>query len=408
MKSQTEIFNTNNIVSDLFDKCRKYKRPQQVAAMGCYPYFRPIESNDGTEVQIEGKKLIMIGSNNYLGLITDERVKKAAIDAINKYGSSCTGSRFLNGTLDLHVELEEKLAKFLNKEACIVFSTGLQANLGTISCLVDRREVIITDRSDHASIVDGARLSFGKIIKFHHNDMTDLKRIIDQLNPSIGKLIIVDGVFSMEGDIINLPAIVEIAHGKNAKIMCDDAHSVGVLGKSGRGTGEHWNLENEVDILMGTFSKSFASLGGYVAASAEVINFIKHFSRALIFSASMPPASIAASLKSLEILQKEPERRERLWEITNRMLREFKDLGFNIGTSQTPIIPIYIGEDLDCFKFWRTLTDEGLFTNPIISPAVPKGQALIRTSYSANLSDSQIDRVLKIFKKVGKEFGLIR
>lgn len=394
-------------MKDLFDKCRSYTRPQEVAAMGCYPFFRPISSNDGTEVEIEGKKYLMIGSNNYLGLTTDERVKEAAIAAIKKYGVSCTGSRFLNGTLDLHIELEEKLAKFMKKESALVFSTGFQTNQGTISCLVDRNDIILADRSNHASIVDGCRLSFGKTIKFAHNDMEDLNRIASDLDPSIPKLIVIDGVFSMEGDITELPEIVKIAKTTNAKVMCDDAHSIGVLGKKGAGTASHFGLEDEVDITMGTFSKSFASLGGFIAADKDVINFIKHFSRALIFSASMPPASVAICLKTLELMQTEEWRLKRLWEITHKMHKEFKDLGFKIGTTQTPIIPIYVGEDLDCFKFWKGLTEAGLFTNPIISPAVPKGQALIRTSYSANLSDEQLDRVLDIFKKVGKEFGLI-
>jgi 8-amino-7-oxononanoate synthase len=392
---------------DLFTKCREYTLPQQVKAMGYYPYFRPISSNNGTEVMIEGKKLLMIGSNNYLGLTTDERVKEAAIAAIKRYGSSCTGSRFLNGTLELHEELEDKLAKFLNKEAALVFSTGFQSNLGAISCIVDRRDLIITDRSDHASIVDGCRLSFGKTIKFAHNDMKDLKRVMDNLDKDAPKLLVVDGVFSMEGDICNLPEIVKIAKENNAKVMVDDAHAVGVLGKTGRGTGEHFEMDDDVDIVMGTFSKSFASLGGVIASKFEVINYIKHVSRALIFSASMPPASVAAVLKSLEIIKEEPERRKRLWDITKRMHKEFKSLGFKTGTSTTPIIPIYIGEDMACFKFWRDLTDEGLFTNPIVSPAVPPGSALIRTSYSANLSDSQLDKVLDVFKRVGKKFGLI-
>lgn len=392
---------------DLFSKCRAFKTPQEVKAMGFYPYFRPISSNDGTEVIIEGKKLLMIGSNNYLGLTTDPRVKEAAINAIKQYGSSCTGSRFLNGTLDIHEELETKLAEFTNKEAALVFSTGFQTNLGTISCLVDRNDVILTDRSDHASIVDGCRLSFGKTIKYAHNDMDDLKRTIEKLDKDQPKLIVTDGVFSMEGDIVRLPELVEIAKKNNAKILCDDAHSVGVLGDNGRGTAEHFHLEDDVDLIMGTFSKSFASLGGFIASNFDVINYIKHFSRALIFSASMPPASVAACLKTLEIMKAEPERRKRLWDITNRMHKEFKGMGFKMGTSETPIIPIYIGEDMDTFKFWKALTEAGLFTNPIISPAVPPGQALIRTSYSANLKDDQLDRVLETFKTIGKKFGLI-
>jgi len=394
----------------LFQKCVEFTRPQEVKAMGYYPYFRAIASAPAHTVMIEGHEEIMIGSNNYLGLTTDPRVKEACIKAVEKYGSGCTGSRYLNGTLDIHVKLEEELADFLNQEAALIFSTGFQTNLGTISCLVDKRDVIITDRSDHASIVDGTRLSYGKTYKFGHNDMTDLSRLMRQIESnsnSGGRLVIVDGVFSMEGDIARLPEIVEIADQYGAGVMVDDAHAVGVLGPGGRGTAEHFGLEDRVDVIMGTFSKSFASLGGYIAASEEIINYVKHISRELIFSASMPPAAVAGVRAALQIIRSEPERRENLWANTRKMHKGFKELGFDIGVTETPVVPIYIGDDIDCFKFWKALTAAGIFANPIIPPAVPPGEALIRTSYTATHTDAELDRVLEVFGKVGRELGVI-
>jgi 8-amino-7-oxononanoate synthase len=392
---------------DLFEKCIDFTEAEEVKKLGVYPYFRPISSGQDTEVMVDGKRMIMIGSNNYLGLTSHPKVKEAAIEALRKFGSGCSGSRFLNGTLQLHEELEGKLAKFMKKEAALVFSTGFQTNLGTISALVNRKDYVIIDRSDHASIVDACRLSFGTVLKFKHNDMTDLARVLRNCENNAGKLITVDGVFSMEGDIAHLPEIVKLAQKHNARLMVDDAHSIGVLGKHGRGTAEHFGLEDEVDIVMGTFSKSFASLGGFIAANERVINYTKHFSRALIFSASPPPAAVAACLAALKIIETEPERRERLWKITRRMHKEYKSLGFNIGTTQTPIIPIFIGDDMKTFKFWKTLSDEGIFVNPIISPAVPPGSQLLRTSYTATHTDEQMDRVLEVFKKVGKKMGVI-
>lgn len=392
---------------DIFEKCYDFSDAEEVKGMGIYPYFRAISSGQDTEVMVDGKKMIMIGSNNYLGLTSHPKVKEAALEAVKKYGSGCTGSRFLNGTLDIHEELERRLAKFMRKEAAQVFSTGFLTNLGTIATIVNRRDNVIADRSDHASIVDACRLSFGNVIKFKHNDMTDLKRVLSSCNDDAGKLIVVDGVFSMEGDIANLPAIVDLAKQYRARVMVDDAHSIGVLGANGRGTAEHFNLENQVDIVMGTFSKSFASLGGFIAASERVINYIKHFSRALIFSASPPPAAVAACLAALDIIEQEPERRERLWQITKKMHKGFKALGFDIGNSQTPIIPIYIGDDIKTFQFWKMLSDEGIFTNPAISPAVSAGSQLIRTSYTATHTDEQLDRVLEVFEKVGKKMGVI-
>jgi 8-amino-7-oxononanoate synthase len=392
---------------DLFDKCRNFEAAREVEAAGLYPYFRKISSLPSTVVVCEGKEVIMIGSNNYLGLTDHPYVIEEIHKAVDKYGSGCTGSRFLNGTLDIHVKLEEELAEFMQRQAVLMFSTGFQTNQGTIATLVGKDDLILGDRSNHASIVDGCRLSFGELRKYRHNDMADLERQLQRNHNARGKLIVTDGVFSMEGDIANLPRIVELAQKHNTRIMVDDAHSIGVLGENGRGTAEHHHLEDKVDLIMGTFSKSFASIGGFIAGDEEVIHYIKHFSRALIFSASPPPAAVAAVRATLKILRAEPERRRRLWEITRRMHREFKAMGYDIGTTETPIVPVYIGEDMKTFAFWKALTEAGLFTNPIISPAVPPGRALIRTSYTATHTDSQLDRVLQTFHDIGKQFGII-
>jgi 8-amino-7-oxononanoate synthase len=401
-KTETQI-----LPADLFAKCREFTTARDVMAMGIYPYFRVISSAPGTVVTVNGQKLLMIGSNNYLGLTNHPKVVEAAAEATRRYGSGCTGSRFLNGTLDLHVELEARLASFMKRPAALVFSTGFQTNLGTISCLAGRSDTIFADRSNHASIVDGCRLSFGRTIKFAHNDMADLARLLANTPNGGGRLIVVDGVFSMEGDIARLPEIVRLAREHGARVMVDDAHSIGVLGDGGRGTAEHFGLIDETDITMGTFSKSFASLGGFIVGDEDVIHYVQHFSRELIFSASMPPASVASCLAALDIIESEPERRERLWAITHRMHREFKNLGFDIGLTQTPIIPLLIGEDILTFQFWKELTERGIFANPIVSPAVPKGQALIRTSYTATHTDEQLDFVLETFEKVGKKLGVI-
>lgn len=392
---------------ELFEKCKRFTEARKVIASGYYPYFIPISSEQDTKVTVRGKEMIMIGSNNYLGLTSHPQVKQAAIDAIKIYGSGCTGSRFLNGTLDIHEELEKRLAQFMNKEAALVFSTGFQTNLGTISALVNKGDYIIMDRSDHASIVDGCRLSFGKVLKFRHSNMSDLKRVLSSLPKNSGKLLIVDGVFSMEGDIAKLPDIVDLAKKYHARVMVDDAHSIGVLGENGRGTAEHFGLEDDVDIIMGTFSKSFASIGGFIAGDEQVIHYVKHFSRALIFSASPPPSAVATVSKALDIIIAEPQRRKRLWQITHRMHRGFRELGFDIGDTETPIIPIMVGENLKTFKFWKMLFDQGLFANTAISPAVPPGTARIRTSYIATHTDAQMDRVLEVFEKVGKKMGVI-
>lgn len=391
---------------DIFQKCAKFTTAKEVMAAGVYLYFRRIESAQDPEVIVGGRKMVMIGSNNYLGLTNHPKVKEAAIEAIKKYGTGCAGSRFLNGTLDIHEDLEVKLARFMNKESALVFSTGFQTNLGAISALVGKDDVVIIDKMDHASIIDGCRLSFGKSKKYRHNDMEDLERILKQ-NGEIGKLIVVDGVFSMEGDIANLPEIVNLAERYKAGVMVDDAHGIGVLGENGRGTAEHFDLEDRVDIIMGTYSKSLASIGGFIAASEEVIHYIKHISRPLIFSASPPPASVAAVSAAIDIIMAEPERRSRLWENTRKMKEGFRNLGFDTGPSETPIIPVMVGEDQKAFQMGRGLHEEGVFANVAVSPAVPNGKALIRTSFMATHTEEHLERVLEAFKRVGKRLGVI-
>ncbi|HVO29243.1 MAG TPA: aminotransferase class I/II-fold pyridoxal phosphate-dependent enzyme [bacterium] len=397
-------------MSDLFEKCFDWKDADEARATGFYPFFQAISETFGTEVMLKGKRTIMIGSNNYLGLSTDPRVKEAAIKAVEKFGSSCSGSRFLNGTLDLHEELEAKLAAFFRKESAIVFSTGFQTNQGTIAPLLGRDDMVFIDRGDHASILDGVDLSAAERKRFRHNDAADLERLLSAAardKADAGKLIVVDGVFSMEGDIAPLPKIVELKKKYGARLMVDDAHGAGILGKNGRGTGEHFGVEDDVDLVMTTFSKSFASLGGVIAGPRKVLDWVKHKSRALIFSASMTPASVAAALKALEIIQSEPQRRERLWEITRKMRTAYQTMGFDTGTSETPIIPLVIGDDMRTFMFWKALLDAGVFVNPVRMPAVPPGQQLIRTSYMATHTDAQLDRVLDIVEQVGKQVGII-
>ena len=392
----------------IFDKCYNFTRADEIMELDMYPYFTPIQEVNGNKVKVEGKEMIMVGSNNYLGLINHPRVTKAAQEAIDRYGVATCGSRFLNGTLDIHVELERRLAKFMKKEAALAFSTGFQTNQGIISTIVGKGESVITDRMVHASIIDACRLSFGNIHKFKHNNMVDLERILSSLDKEKGKMIIVDGVFSMEGDLANLPDIVDLARKYNAMVMVDDAHGIGVMGKNGRGTAEHFGVEDDVDIVMGTFSKSFASLGGFVAGKKKVISYIKHFARSLIFSASITPASVATVLATLDIIETEPQRRERLWQITEKMKSGFQAMGYNTGETETPIIPVIIGDDDVTFMMWKFLREEEIFTNPIIYPAVPKGQALIRTSYSATHKEEELDAVLRGFEKCGKILGIIK
>ena len=384
-----------------------FKEADQVIALGLYPYFRPISSAQGTEVILDGNKVLMFGSNSYMGLTDHPKVKEAAIAAVKKYGTGCAGSRFLNGTLDIHLTCEEKLAQFVQKEDALLYSTGFQVNQGVISCLVGRGDYVILDKQDHASIVDGARLSFGKTIRFKHNDMPSLAHALENGAQSGGKLVVVDGVFSMEGDIANLPEIVKLASQHNALLMVDDAHGIGVLGEQGRGTAEHFGLTDEVDLIMGTFSKSLASLGGFIAADAATIKYLKHHSRALIFSASMPPSNVASVMAALEIIQAEPERLQALWDNTRRMADGLRAIGLSVGKSATPILPILIGENLLCFKVCRMLQEAGVFVNPVVSPAVEPGNALIRVSLMATHTFAQIDQALEKFSQVGKALNLL-
>jgi 8-amino-7-oxononanoate synthase len=392
---------------DLFEKCAKALGYESgLKESGYYSFFRKLESMQESEVVVNGKRVIMIGSNNYLGLTNHPRVKEAAIKAIEKYGTSCAGSRFLNGNLDIHEELEKKLARFFRKEAALVFSTGYQTNLGVISALVGRNDVAIIDMYDHASIFDGCRLSFGEIKKYRHNDMVDLERILEGIKEK-GKLIIVDGVFSMEGDIADLPAIVRLARAYGARIMVDDAHAIGVFGKGGRGMAEHFGLENEVDLIMGTYSKSLAGIGGFVAGSSDVISWIKHLARSMIFSASLPPAMVASVSTALDIIEEEPELRARLWRNTHKMLKGYKTIGYDTGKSETPIIPVMIKDTMKTHEMCRLLFENGVFVNSVISPAVPPGRELLRTSYMATHSEEQLDRVLTAFETVGRQVGVI-
>lgn len=390
----------------IFDKCGHYKDPDKVIEAGVYPYFRVIESQQDPVVMMDGREVIMCGSNNYLGLTSHPRVKEAAIEAIRKYGTGCAGSRFLNGTLDIHVELEEKLARFFRKEAALVYATGYQTNLGVLSTVVARGDIAISDRLNHASIVDGLRLSMGEVRKFKHNDMEDLDRVLEGVRDK-NKMVVVDGVFSMEGDISPLDQIVALRQKHEFGIMVDDAHGVGVLGKTGRGTAEHFRVEDDVDIIMGTYSKSLATIGGFVTASKDIIKYLKHISRSMIFSASLAPALVSAVSTALDIIDQEPERRERLWANTERMMNGFRSCGFDIGAAASPIIPIVVGEDMLAFKMALMLQKEGVFANPVVSPATPPGRALIRTSYMATHTDEHLDRVLEAFVKVGKGVGLI-
>ncbi len=391
---------------DIFAKCSDFTIAREAIAAGIYPYFIPLSGNEGTEAEYQGRRLIMCGSNNYLGLTTHPRVRQAAKEAVDQYGTSCTGSRFLNGTLEMHEELERQLADYVGKEAALVFSTGMQVNLGTISALVGRGDVVILDKEDHASIVDGALLSFGETKRFRHNDLADLERILASVPDGKGKLVVVDGLFSMEGDLAPLPEIIPLCKKYDARLMVDDAHGMGVLG-GGRGTAAHFGLTDGVDLIMATFSKSFASLGGFIAGDDDVIHYIKHHARSLIFSASIPPANAAASLAALQVMKEEPERIARINQIAERMRNDFQKLGFNTGNSCTPVIPIIIGDDMKTVFAWKQLFDNGVFVNPVIPPAVTQGRQLLRTSYMATHTDEQLDQVLDIFERVGKEIGLI-
>ncbi len=394
-------------MKDIFDKCRNYMEAKKIQELGLYPYFHKIQTGQDPVVKVEGKELIMMGSNNYLGLTSNSELKKAANRATDEYGVGCVGSRFLNGTLQMHEELEQKLAEFVNKPEALIFSTGMLTNLGVISSLVGRDDIIFADKYDHASIIDGCTMSFGKVKRFKHNDIGVLEKLLKKADPEKGKLIVVDGVFSMEGDLADLPAITKLAKKYGARLMVDDAHGLGVMGDEGKGTVDYFGLTDEVDIVMGTFSKSFASTGGFAAADKNVIHFLKHNARALIFTASPVPATVATVLKAIELIKREPERIKKLWENTEKMRIGFKKMGFNTGKSITPIIPLIIGKDIITFKMWRALFDSGVFTTPVVSPAVPENRSLIRVSVMATFEDEHIQTALDTFEKVGKELGVI-
>ncbi len=391
---------------DIFEKCFNYTYAKQYMAMGYYPYFIPMQGNEGSEAIFQGRRLIMCGSNNYLGLTTHPKVREAAIEAIKTFGTSCTGSRFLNGTLELHEQLEHELAAWVGKPAALVFSTGMQVNLGTISSLVSRNDVVVLDRDDHASIVDGARLGWGRVKRFSHNNVEDLERVLANIDDKVGRLVVVDGLFSMEGDIAPLPDIIKVCQQYGARLMVDDAHALGVLG-GGRGTAAHFGLKEGVDLIMGTFSKSLASVGGYIAGDEDVIHYIKHHARSLIFSASIPPANAATALAALHVMQEEPERVKRVNDIGDTMRKSYHELGFNTGGSVSPIIPIFIGDDMRCAIIWKAMFEAGVYVNMVVSPAVPEGKQLLRTSYMATHTDDQLSRVLEIFSQVGKQVGII-
>ena len=391
----------------LFEKCRNFTRAREAQAAGLYPYFTPISESEDTVVKVDGKTKVMMGSNNYLGLTHHPDVLAAADAALKKYGSGCTGSRFLNGTLDLHEQLEVALAEFTGKEACLVFSTGYQANLGLVSGLVGRGETVYLDKLDHASIVDGAKMSYGEVVRFNHGDLTGLERKLAQGDHGKGALIIVDGVYSMEGNIADLPNLVPLAHKYGAALAVDDAHSIGVLGPTGAGTSDHFGLSAEVDIIAGTFSKSLASIGGYVAGDEYVIHYLKHHARPLIFTAALPASNTAGVLAALRILRSEPERRVALWDNTRRLQDGLRTLGYDIGPTETPIVPVLVGPMDKTFVFWRKLFDAGVFTNPVVPPAVPPSQCRLRTSLMATHTADQIDFALDAFATIGRQLGVI-
>jgi 8-amino-7-oxononanoate synthase len=391
----------------LQEKLSRYNAPQKMMDVGLYPYFRAIESDQDTEVLINGKKVLMFGSNSYLGLTNHPKIKEAAKAAVDKYGTGCAGSRFLNGTLDIHLKLEDRLAKLVGKDDAICYSTGFQVNVGVVSALCDRNDYLLLDEFDHASIIEGSRLSFSKVLKFAHNDMASLEAKLKVCEPDKVKLIVVDGIFSMEGDIAKLPEIVQLAEKYNASIMVDDAHSLGVIGHNGSGTASHFNLTNKVDLIMGTFSKSLASLGGFIAADKDIINFLKHNSRSLIFSASMTPSSAAATLAALDIMESEPERIENLWKVTRHAQRLFTEAGFDTGKTESPIIPLFIRDDIKALQLTQMCLAQGVFVNPVVSPAVPKEDCLIRFSLMATHTIEQVDRAADVIISVSKKLGIL-
>ncbi len=391
---------------DVLQKCADYSFARELRSEQLYPYFRRISSPQDPVVTIDSEKVIMLGSNNYLGLTNHPEVKEASSKAILKYGTGCAGSRLLNGTLDIHVELDERLAIFMKTEAALTFATGYQVNLGVLSCLLGRHDVALLDKLDHASILDGVRLGFAKSSKFKHNNMQDLEAKLTRAGEK-GKLIVVDGVFSMEGDLAKLPEIVKLKQQYDARLLVDDAHGLGVFGENGRGTAEHFGLEHGPDLIMGTFSKSLATVGGFIAGDAYVVDYIRHHARSQIFSAATPPGAAAAVLKALEIVEREPDRRKQLWENTDFMKRELETLGFDTGSSESPVIPIIVGDDFTTFMMSKRLGEEGVFANPIVAPAVPQGQALIRTSYMATHKRDHLEQALTALAKVGRELNVI-
>lgn len=391
----------------LQEKLAKYTAPQQAKAAGVYPYFRAISSEQEPEVLIDGKKVLMFGSNCYSGLVSDPRIKEAAIEATKKYGTGCAGSPFLNGTLDLHKKLEQRIAEYIGKEDVMIYSTGFEVNLGVVSCLTGREDYILWDEQDHASIIEGRRLSFSTALKYKHNDMESLEKQLQKCDPDKVKLIVTDGVFSMEGDVANLPEIVRLAKKYNASVMVDEAHGIGVFGKGGRGTCDHFGVTKDVDLIMGTFSKSFASLGGFIATDKEITNFLRHHSRSYIFTASITPASTAAALKAIDIMEQEPERQEHLWEITKFALDGFRNMGCEIGNTSTPIIPLFVRDDYKTYHVVRDLFDEGLFVNPVVSPAVAPQDTLIRFSLMATHTKGQVEYALTKIQQVFRKYDLI-
>lgn len=403
----TILKNKNNKMGLLQDKLAKFTLPQVYTAKGIYPYFREIEGKQGTEVMMGGHRVLMFGSNAYTGLTGDDRVIEAGIKAMKQYGSGCAGSRFLNGTLDLHVKLEKELAAFVGKEEALCYSTGFTVNSGVISCLTDRNDYIICDDRDHASIIDGRRLSFSQSLKYKHNDMADLEKQLQKCNPDAIKLIVVDGVFSMEGDLAKLPEIVRLKHKYNASIMVDEAHGLGVFGKQGRGVCNHFGLTDEVDLIMGTFSKSLASIGGFIAADKSIINWLKHNSRTYIFSASATPAATAAAMEALHIIQNEPERLENLWKITRYALKRFKECNFEIGATESPIIPLYVRDMDKTFLVTKMAFDEGVFINPVIPPACAPQDTLVRFALMANHTKEQVDEAIEKLTKVFKQLDIL-
>ncbi len=393
-------------MADIFEKAAKFTLAKEAMELGIYPYFRPLSDTEGSVAYFEGKEVVMIGSNNYLGLTTHPRLRQAAKDAIDRYGTSVTGSRFLNGTLELHLELDRRLARFVGKEAALVFPTGYQTNVGTITAVVGKGDYVIIDKEDHASIVDGCMMSLGTMRRFSHNDLDSLESVLSKLPRDAGKLVVVDGVYSMGGDIAPLPEIIEISRRYGARIMVDDAHSLGVLG-NGRGTAAHFGVTDEVDLIMGTFSKSFASIGGFIAGNAEIIHYIQHHARALMFSAALPAANVAVVLAAVDIIENEPERVRKLWHNAEYMRAGLHKLGYDTGASNTPVIPVYIGDQYRTVLTWAALIEEGVYTNPVVPPGVPPNKSLLRTSYMATHEEAHLDRALRAFEVVGHRLDLI-